>query len=104
MVTSECLHLHRKRAGELIERAFRTVHLANLFLMGQATREGHGRYVDHRHLGRKHGLELIPRLNTFDDGQHEIEPALVDVLTVPICVDELAHNAAYKYPSADARC
>jgi len=25
------------------------------------------RYVDRRHLGRKHGLELIPRLNTFDD-------------------------------------
>jgi hypothetical protein len=46
--------------------------------MGQGTREGHGRCVDHRHLGRKHGLELIPRFNTFEDRQHEIEPALVD--------------------------
>jgi hypothetical protein len=54
--------------------------------------------VDHRHLGRKHGLELIPRFNTFEDRQHEIEPALVDVLTTPICVGELAHNAAYKAP------
>jgi hypothetical protein len=41
--------------------------LDNLFRMGQVTREGHGRYVDRRHLGRKHGLELIPRFNTLDD-------------------------------------
>jgi len=35
--------------------------------MGEAARERHARHVDGRHLSQKHGLELIPRLNTFHD-------------------------------------
>jgi hypothetical protein len=63
--------------------------------MREAAGECHARHVDGRHLGRKHCLELIPRLNTFDDRQHEIEPVLVDVLTASTCVGELAHNAIH---------
>src|SRR6266480_3216889 len=97
-VTVECLHLHRKRAGEFIESAYRAVLLGNVIYMGEAAGECHARHVDGRHLGRKHCLELIPRLNTFDDRQPEIELVLVDVLTVSTCVGELAHNALYKVP------
>ena len=89
-VTVECLHC------ALLESPFRTVLLGNGFNFGEAAGECHARHVDGRHLGRKHCLELIPRLNTFDDRQHEIEPVLVDVLTASTCVGELAHNAVYK--------
>ena len=95
-VTVECFHLHCKRAGEFIESPFRTVLLGNVVYFREAAGERHARDVDGRHLGRKHCLELIPRLNTFDDRQHEIEPVLVDVLTASTCVGELAHNAVYK--------
>jgi hypothetical protein len=78
-VTVECLHLHRKRAGELIKSPFRTVLLGNRFNFGEAASERHAHHVDGRHLGRKH--------------QHEIEPVLVEVPAVPTCVGELAHNA-----------
>jgi hypothetical protein len=78
---------------ELIESPFRTVLLGNGFNFGEAAGECHARHVDGRHLGRKHCLELIPRLNTFDDGQHEIEPVLVEVPALPTCIGELAHNA-----------
>jgi hypothetical protein len=77
---------NRKRAGELIESPFRAVLLGNVVYTGEAAGECHARHVDGRHLGRKHCLELIPRLNTFDDGQHEIEPVLVEVPAVPTCV------------------
>jgi hypothetical protein len=78
-VAFERLHLRRKRAIEFIESAFRAVLLGNVVYMGEAAGECHARHVDGRHLGRKHCLELIPRLNSFDDGQHEIEPVLVEV-------------------------
>jgi hypothetical protein len=76
-----------------VESAFRAVLLRDVSDTAEPACKCHACDVDGRHLGRKHRLELIPRLNTFDDRQHEIEPALVELLIVTTCVGELDDHA-----------
>ena len=54
-------------------------------------------------LGCEHRLELILRLNTFDDRKLKIKPARVDPLTVRTCVSESPQNATKKSSSAVPR-
>ena len=39
----------------------------------------HRRHVDGGHLRRQHSFDLIPRLDSFDDGDHEIQIGFVDL-------------------------
>src|SRR5262249_21244384 len=45
--------------------------------MRETTCKSHGHHVDRCHLRGKHGLQLISRRNTFDNGQHKIESSAI---------------------------
>jgi hypothetical protein len=55
--------------------------------MGEPPRVGQHQLVNSRHPGRQHRLELIPRLNAFDDRKHEVERALVSHATFRTHID-----------------
>ncbi len=44
------------------------------------------------HLRRQHHLELIPRLNTFHDGKHKIESALVNLASLRTGISQLTEE------------
>jgi hypothetical protein len=49
--------------------------------------------VNGGHLSREHRLDLIPQLDVFDDGKHEIECAVVDLAVLPIQGGQLLEKA-----------
>jgi hypothetical protein len=67
-----CPSLRRERPRELVEGALRAVLLWDVIDMGEAARERHARHMHRRHLRREHCLELIARLDSLDDREHEI--------------------------------
>jgi hypothetical protein len=71
-VSLEGLDLRRECPGELVERTLRAILLRKGFHLRELTRKHHGRHVDGSHLSREHGLHLIRRLYTFDQGEHEV--------------------------------
>jgi hypothetical protein len=77
-VALERLHLSCECPRELVERALGAVLLRYVLDVGQSLSERHGRHVYGGHL-RQHRLELLPRLNAFHNGKHEIEFVLVNL-------------------------
>jgi hypothetical protein len=75
-VSLERVDLRRERPGELVEGGLGAVLLRDIVDVRQASGERHRGHVDRRHLSAKHRLDLIPRLDPFDDRKHEIQPAL----------------------------
>ena len=67
--------------------------------MREASGERHRSHVDGRHLGGEHRLDLIARLDSLDDREHEIDSLLGG--TLPFAgVDELQRSAIEKVKSA----
>jgi hypothetical protein len=57
--------------------------------MREPKRECHGRRVNGGHLGREHGLHLIRRFYTFDQGEHEVKSSLIDCSPLRSSIGEL---------------
>src|SRR6266852_2455306 len=95
-VALERFHLRSKRSREFGERALRTVLLPNVLNMREAARECHARHVHSSHLACEHRLNLISRLNAFDDRKHEINSRRVEFAAMGTGVTDLAEKAIQK--------
>jgi hypothetical protein len=70
--------------------------LRDIFDVRQAASECHCGHMNGRHLGSEHRLNLITRLNAFDDGEHEIDSVLVRFGALRSSVDQLRGQSLQK--------
>jgi hypothetical protein len=92
----ERLHLQGVGARQFVERALGAVLLRQDLGVAEAAREPRGRHVNGGHLRRQHRLELIPRLDAFDHGQHEIQLALVGLAALRTRIGRLFEKVQAK--------
>ena len=70
-VSLQCLDLRCECPGQLIESAFCTILLRDGLTVPEPPRERHRRHLNSSHLGRQQGFDLVPRLHSFDNREHE---------------------------------
>ena len=76
-VSLQRFDLRRRGSCQLVEGALCAVLLRDVFDMGEPARKGHDGVMNRSHLSGEHGLDLVARLDPFDDCEREVDAALV---------------------------
>jgi hypothetical protein len=85
-----------RRDGAGVRSGLPTIVIAGSCAMGESPGERQGCDMNGGHLGRKHRLELIIRFDALYHGEHEIKPALVDLITLRTRISQLSDKTQSK--------